>query len=95
MTSAAGGLEKGNSYTIKLKQLSAVSVQYSAPPLVFGMLHTIERRDTMLMDYRSADIHGLGPRSGATGGDLTGGDKPRPYVLMFHSEELIMIASWY
>jgi hypothetical protein len=71
MTSAAGGLEKGNSYTIKLKQLSAVSVQYSAPPLVFGMLHT------------------------TTGGDLTGGDKPRPYVLMFHSEELIMIASWY
>jgi hypothetical protein len=49
----------------------------------------------MLRDYRSADIHGLGPRSGPTGGDLTGGDKPRPYVLMFHSEELIMIASWY
>ena len=30
----------------------------------------------MLMNYRSADIHGLGPRSGPTGGDLTGGDKP-------------------
>ena len=54
---------------VKLKQLSA-------PSLVFGMLHTIARRDTMLMDYRSADIHGLGPRSGPTGGDLTGGDKP-------------------
>jgi hypothetical protein len=30
----------------------------------------------MLRDYRSADTHGLGPRSGPTGGDLTGGDKP-------------------
>jgi len=30
----------------------------------------------MLMDYRSADIHGLGLRSGPTGGDLTGGDPP-------------------
>jgi hypothetical protein len=54
---------------VKLKELSA-------PPLVFGMLHTIARRDTMLMDYRSADIHGLGLRSGPTGGDLAGGDKP-------------------
>jgi len=49
----------------------------------------------MLRDYRSTDIHGLGPRSGPTGGDFTGGDKPRPYVLMFHREELIMIASSY
>ena len=95
MTSAAGGLEKGNSYTIKLKQLSTVSVQHAAPSLVFGMLHTIARRDSMLRDYRSTDIHGLGPRSGPTGGDFTGGDKPRPYVLMFHREELIMIASSY
>ncbi len=44
----------------------------------------------MLRDYRSADIHDLGPRSGPTGGDLTGGDKPRPYVLMFHREELFI-----
>jgi hypothetical protein len=93
MTPAAGGLEKGNSYTIKLKQLSAASVQHAAPPLVFGMLHTLARRDTMLWEYRSADIHGLGPRSGPTGGDLTGGGKPRPYVLMFFCAELIKIAS--
>jgi hypothetical protein len=31
----------------------------------------------MLRDYRSADIHGLGPRSGPTGGDFPAGDKPR------------------
>ena len=61
---------------VKLKQLSTVSVQHAAPSLVFGMLHTIARRDTMLRDYRSADIHGLGLRSGPTGGDLAGGDKP-------------------
>jgi hypothetical protein len=75
---------------VKLKQLTTVSVQHAAQSLVFGMLHTLARRDTMLREYRSADIHGLGPRSGPTGGD-----KPRPYVLMFHREELIMIASSY
>ena len=80
---------------VKLKQLSTASVQHAAPSLVFGMLHTIARRDTMLWDCRLADIHGLGPRSGPTSGDFTGGDKPRPYVLMFHREELIMIASSY
>ena len=30
----------------------------------------------MLRDCRSADIHGLGPRSDPTGGDFTGGDPP-------------------
>ena len=72
---------------------TAFSRQRSAPSLVFGMLHTIARRDTMLRDYRSADIHGLGLRSGPTGGDLAGGDKPRPYVLMCFCVELVMIAS--
>jgi len=47
----------------------AFSHQHSAPSLVYGMLHTIARRDTMLRDCRSADIHGLGPRSDPTGGD--------------------------
>ena len=54
----------------------AFSHQHSAPSLIYGMLHTIARRDTMLRDCRSADIHGLGPRSDPTGGDFTGGDPP-------------------
>jgi hypothetical protein len=32
---------------VKLKQLSADSAQHSAPPLVFGMLHTMVRKATM------------------------------------------------